>query len=227
MTDKREWASYTVAEVASYLRVPAATVRYWAKGQKHHLPLIEVPQPEERPVLLSFFNLISLHVLATIRRKYDVPMPKIRSAIDYLTTSGILNKQRDLRHPLVSKHFETDGLDLFISHYGQLINISQDGQMAMREVMSSALHRIERDETGLPVRLFPFTRSSLENAPSIIAIDYQISGGRPVIKGTGLATEIIAERYKAGDSVDSLTADYNCTSEQIEEAIRSELRVAA
>ena len=48
-----------------------------------------------------------------------------------------------------------------------------------------------------------------------------------MIAGTGLATEIIAERYKAGESVDQLAADYEREEKEIEEAIRCELRLAA
>ncbi len=47
-----------------------------------------------------------------------------------------------------------------------------------------------------------------------------------MISGTGLATEVIAERYKAGESIKSLANDYGRDSEEIEEAIRCELQAA-
>ena len=64
--DRRELPAYTIAEAAHYLSVPQATVRYWAKGQDHHLPLIDVPNGT--PTLLSFLNLVELHVLAAPSR---------------------------------------------------------------------------------------------------------------------------------------------------------------
>ena len=97
----------------------------------------------------------------------------------------------------------------------------------MREVMSAALHRIERDTRGIPIKLYLFTRSELKNAPALVVIDPTLSAGRPIIAGTGLATEIIAERYKAGGSIDALVQDYEREEAEIEEAIRCELQTAA
>jgi len=39
-----------------------------------------------------------------------------------------------------------------------------------------------------PIKLYPFTRAQIDDAPSVIMIDPAVSGGHPV----GLATEIIA-----------------------------------
>ena len=66
--DRRELPSYSIAEAAHYLSMPQATVRYWARGQDHHPPLIDVPGGAS--TLLSFLNLAELHVLAAIRRKH-------------------------------------------------------------------------------------------------------------------------------------------------------------
>lgn len=219
----RELPAYSIAEAAHYLSVPPATTRYWATGQGPYPPLIEVPH--SHPALLSFLNLVELHVLAAIRRKHAVPMPKVRLAIDYLRDNT--SNEADRLHPLISKELQTDGLDLFIERYGELVNISRDGQLAMREVMKAALHRIERDSHGIPIKLYPFTRSRIDNAPAMVVIDPSLSAGRPVIAGTGLATEVIAERYKAGDSVMDLAKDYERTEAEIEEAIRTELKPAA
>ena len=44
-----------------------------------------------------------------------------------------------------------------------------------------------------------------------------------MIAGTGILTSILAERYKAGDSIDDLAYDYDCDRLKIEEAIRWEM----
>ena len=221
--DPRELPAYSISEAAHYLGIPDATVRYWAKGQKSYLPLIDIPDHD--PTLLSFLNLTELHILAAIRRKHDVSMPKVRTAIEFL--SGKARRAFDKKHPLISKQLQTDGLDLFVEMYGDLVNISQAGQVAMRSVLGAALQRIERDPNGIPIKLYPFTRSELDHAPSMVVIDPALSSGRPVLVGTGLATEIISERYKAGDSITELARDYGRKKAEIEEAIRCELRTAA
>jgi len=222
-SDPRECPAYTVSEVAHYLTLPPATVRYWAVGRGGSAPLIDVPL--RNPTLLSFLNLTELHVLAAIRRKYEVKMRSIRSAIQYLArhAQGAMDKH----HPLISRELATDGLDLFIERYGELINISKSGQTAMRQIIAGALRRIDRDPTGVPIKLYPFTRNAVDETPTIVVIDPMVSAGRPVIAGTGLATQLIAERYKAGESINDLANDYERGTEEIEEAIRCELQAAA
>ena len=219
----RESPAYTVAEAAHYLSVPAATIRYWSVGQGEYEPLIVVPRSS--PTLLSFLNLTELHILAAIRRKHVVAMPKIRRAIEYLK-ENVLDVS-DRLHPLISCKLETDGLDLFIEQYGQLINISQGGQTAMRTLISAALTRIARDPQGIPIKLYPFTRPTIQDVPSMVVIDPALAAGRPVIAGTGLATQVISERWSAGESVKELAYDYARTEAEIEEALRCERGMAA
>ncbi len=58
-------------------------------------------------------------------------------------------------------------------------------------------------------------------------IDPRIAFGRMVIVGTGIPTNIIAERFHAGDSYEQLAHDYQCEIEKIEEAIRCVSRPVA
>jgi len=127
------------------------------------------------------------------------------------------------RHPLADHQFETDGLYLFIEHLGRLINITEHGQLAMRKLLQIYLRRIERDPRGFPIRLYPFTRDPETDEPRAVVIDPRISFGRPVLSGTGIATAIIAERFKAGEASDTLASDYGRDRADIEEAIRCEL----
>ena len=223
VVDPREQPAYTLSEAAHYLVLPSSTVRSWSVGGQGYGPLIKVAA--HSPALLSFLNLAELHVLAAIRRTHLVAMGKVRGAIQYLV--GHARTSRDRTHPLVSRDMETDGLDLFVRECGQLVNISQEGQLAMREILDQALRRIDRDPNGVPIRLYPFTRTATTGAPALVVVDPALSAGRPVIAGTGLATGLIAERYKAGESVGELARDYDRNEAEIEEAIRCELPTAA
>ncbi len=97
----------------------------------------------------------------------------------------------------------------------------------MKEIISVYLRRIERDATGVPIKLYPFTRRSESEAapdsdPRIVVMNPSVSFGRPVIVGTGIPVVSIYERYQAGDSVASLARDFNLATGAIEEAIRCE-----
>lgn len=226
-SDAREIPTYTISEAAHYLLIPPATLRSWTVGRYYPVhggrrlfkPIVAVPQ--ESPVMLSFVNLIEAHVLDAIRREYGVGLPKVRSAMEFL------KREFGSKHPLAEEKIETDGRDLFIRSLGKLITASQDGQIAMPELVDAYLKRIERDEHGLALRLYPFTRKRQLDEPRVVVIDPRISFGRPVLVGTGIRTAIVAERYKAGESIEELAKDYGRKSLDIQEAIRCELAVEA
>lgn len=217
--DPRQQPAYSPAEVAHYIAVPVSTVRYWCLGRDPYRPLIQPAQAQ--PLLLSFVNLVEIHVLGAIRRRYRVSMPKVRAALDYV------EKRIRVSQPLANQRFKTDGVNLFVDHYGHLISASEQGQTGMRAVLDAALIRVEWDVRDQPVRLFPYTRKDTPPTERLIVIDPTVCGGRAVIDRTRIAVEVVAERFKAGDSIQDLVADYGCAPEAIQEAIRCELPIAA
>lgn len=225
--DPRDIPTYTIPDAAHYLRIPAGTVRSWtvgrsypvAEGKRFFEPLITVSR--HTPRLLSFTNLIEIHVLRAIRKHHKIQLDKVRTALDFLEA------QLNVTHPLAHEEFRTDGISLFIERYGTLINASTQGQTQLKAVLTQHLERIEPDDSGLAIKLYPFTRSDEAHNPRIVVIDPRIAFGRLVIDGTGIPTSIIAERYKAGDSLQDLAEDYDCDPSQIEEAIRCEIPLAA
>lgn len=224
--DLRNYPAYSIREAAHYLRLPDATVRAWVVGQprnrdsglKGFVPVIAIADKKARH--LSFINLVELHVLSAIRHQHKISLPKVRSAIHYV------GKQFGSAHPLADEDFQTDGLNLFIEKFDQLVNASLHGQVAIKSVMEAHLKRIERDAKGIPIKLFPFTRRGDGDEPKFVEIDPRIAYGKPVLHGTGIPTSILAERFQAGDSMRILASDYGKPIEQIEEAIRYEPKAA-
>jgi len=166
---------------------------------------------------LSFMNLIEAHILAGIRRHHGVGLPQVRRALEYV------QKKCDVKRPLIDQSFETDGRFLFIKQLERLVNASKGGQLAMPDLLPQ-LERIERDPAGLPTKLYPFTRpasvSRAASDPKIVVMNPRISFGRPSV--SGIATSTIWDRFRAGDSLSHLAADYNLPMEAIDEAIRCE-----
>jgi uncharacterized protein (DUF433 family) len=227
--DPRELPTYGIIEASHYLSIPLATLQIWVRGRYRKSrvgrqivervvfePILEVPN--RRQPLLSFMNLVEAHVLDALRRIHGMPMQRIRNAVEFLST------KMDSRHPLAEEGLRTNDADLFVNllDKNQLVNISK-WQLAFREIVEPSLHRIEHDAEGLAKRLFPFTRSRISEAPRLIVIDPLISFGKPIIAGSGIPTGMVAERYKAGESVDELADDYGLQRMQIEEAIRYEI----
>lgn len=125
-----EQPAYSIAEASRYLSIPPATLRSWVAGRKYPTgagpkffrPIIQLP--DDARAGLSFVNLVEAHVLDAIRRHHHVPLSKIREANHYL------RKHFSSAHPLAEQRFQTDGVDLFVEKFGQLINVTQSGQIA-------------------------------------------------------------------------------------------------
>ena len=96
----------SVPEAALYLRLPESTLRAWIGRQSNFEPLITPTQ--EKPLALSFINLIEAYVLASIRREHTLLMNKIRKGLDFIL------QMYPSDNPLAEKDFETDRLSLFL-----------------------------------------------------------------------------------------------------------------
>lgn len=230
--DPSDIPAYTTIEAAHFLHLPENTVRAWSFGRSFPLksgartstpPLIKAAS--EGHGLLSFLNLLELHSLRGLRQDHDLQMARIRHALDWL------GRNLSSPHPLLDHAFETDGVDLFLRQYGDLINLSQDGQLALKGVFEAYLRRIERDDQGIPIRFFPFTRRQPANdqngacltdaaQPRSISIDPRIAFGRPILAGYRIPIVEVFERFDAGDTIVEIAADYECPSQAIEEAFR-------
>lgn len=214
--DKRKLPAYSIPEAAHYLNIPRSTLRSWVCGDHNMLPVINLDDKDVYPTALSFLNLVEAYILVSLTKIKNIKLQKVRKALDYV------NKKFDIDRPMIQQQFQTDGVDLFIEKYGHLINASEQGQIAMKTILKEFLSRIERDKHGLPIKLYPITYKSYKGKQAVV-IDPSISFGRPILAGTGIPTSILADRYKAGDTISDLAEDYGRESEEIEEAIRCEL----
>jgi uncharacterized protein (DUF433 family) len=221
----RQTPAYPFAEAAHYLNLPLSTLRSWCLGQPYHdrhgrpgefLRVIRLDG--QRGEGLSFLNLVEAHVLKAIRRAHGISLPKVRKALLYV------GSELKIERPLVNAKFQTNGIDLFVDQIGSLLNVSRHGQLEMTDLLRTHLERVTWDDAGIPIKLYPFTRKhAAPDAPSPIEIDPRVAFGRPVLKGRGVPTAILADRFKAGDTLSVLAGDYDTSTEEIEEAIRCEL----
>jgi len=221
--ERRELPRYGIKEAADYLGISLGTLKSWVegrhyptryRGRRFFKPLIELPSPGH----LSFFNLVEAHILLSTRKKYQIDMPAIRHAMDYVS------QEFPSKHPLLTEQFLTDGKDLFVKKLEQTINVSRRGQLGIGPILDLYLRRIARDRSGLPMRLFPLRMDWVgrpdEEPPRVVVIDPKISSGRPVVHGTGIIATILAGRFRSGESIEELARDYGLKINQIEEVLR-------
>lgn len=218
--DPREVPLYWHSEVAAFTGVPEPTLKRWTGQVAGMKPVIAVPgeefQQRTREARLSFSNLLEAHVLDALR-EVDIPIDRIRRGIEYLH-----EQDPTAKHPLLShKLYTVPGTrDVFIKTVeGGTVNVSRYGQRGLGSILDEHLKRIEWGPTG-PIRLMPLRSER-------IVIDLFVSGGHPIIRGTGVMASILTGRWRAGDSYEDLARDYALPLDDVREAIRYIDSVAA
>ncbi|RYG66058.1 hypothetical protein EON80_16185, partial [bacterium] len=119
--DPRELPAYSLPRAAYMAGVPVQTLRSWVNGRTYPTrkgvgqfsPIIDLPDPGSQ--YLSFINIIEAHILGSIRRVHQVPLPNIRNAVHFV------KNQFGTPHPLAERKFETDGVSLFIRELDDII----------------------------------------------------------------------------------------------------------
>lgn len=207
--------AYSPAEAARILSVNYTTLMYWIAGRRYQPALIKTAATI--PPELSFINLLECHALKALTVRYKLRMQKVRNGLETLKT--IFNSE----HPLLDERFRTDGVSLFLQESVDSVpvNLSQGGQLTLKQTMDVYLQRVVWNAHGL-VKYYPFVYKERGNEPKIISMTPMISFGKSVIDGTGISTAVIAARFAAREDPKALAHEYGRSEEEVWEAIRWE-----
>jgi uncharacterized protein (DUF433 family) len=217
--DPHSEAAYSITEAARYLRLSPATLRSWvlgrayptAQGVGQFAPVLKLAR--RKPPTLSFSNLIEAHVLRSLRTEHGVPLPAVRKALAFA------ERELGIHQLLLRQELCTSGKEVFLDRYGELVNLSASGQLAMRIVFDAHLRRVEWGRLRFPVRLYPFLAAEGAGDAKPIIIDPEISFGRPVVGGAFVSTRTIVDRIDAGEDVEAVARDYGLKRATVEEAV--------
>ena len=152
-------------------------------------------------------------MLRSFRIEHGVSVRTLRSALRYA------EKELGIDRLLLRPELRASPGKVFLDRYGELIELSASGQLAMRRLLEEHLKRIEWDSTRFPMRLYPFLTAAGPSDDRPIAIDPRIAFGRPVVARRGISTSAIAERLDAGETVDDIASDYELCRTEIERAV--------
>ncbi len=207
---------YSFAETDRLAEVPPNTSKRWLKGyhfwyspteRRTMPPITPAPTPKDAA---SFIDLLEVATIGRLKKK-GFSYQRIRKIDEYCKL--YLQTPR----PLVTETFKVHGREIFVeASQGVLLNVGYEaGLLAWEEVLDPFLDDVEY-ENELVRRWWPRTKEVG------VVIDPDYGFGLPVIEGTGIRTEIIAERNRAGDSIEEITYDFSVNAEQIEDALRYE-----
>lgn len=221
---------YTVSQAARLVGMPPSTLATWAHGYRNRFP--DRPDVVRGPVItavapgspgapsIPFGGLVEATVVQAFRRT-ELPLQRIRRAL------SVLDQQGRLHHALASKRLYTDGAQVLFDYAteaddGQLrlLTVVENGQRVFHEVITDYLTRIKFDDDWASELIVPVTKRP------ILRIRPEIAAGDALFMHGGAPLSAVVSRYQAGESIESLVADYEVPAEDLREAIR-DLKVAA
>jgi uncharacterized protein (DUF433 family) len=204
--------AYRVFEAARYARTTNQTIRNWEHIRDDRSGIVSRRDEGEG---LSYLQLIEVGVVAAMR-KAGVTLKRIRQAREYLRSKF------DYDYPFAHYRFKTDGKKLVMdydqivqSDKDKLLELNENGQLAWTPILGALLHEFEYDtdlETVLRWRV-----AGLDNP---IIIDPRIAFGAPHV--SGVATWVLRERWKSGESIDDIAEDYELDPSLVFSALRFE-----
>ena len=212
---------YSYAEADRIARVTRGTSSRWLKGYKYWYSSEELRRlPPVTPESghgggVSFIDLVEVVAIGRLREK-RFSVRKIREINEFCQLALAVDR------PLVTETFKTRGHDIFVMvGEGYLLNVGrQRGMQAWDEVLDPFLDTLEYEDQ-VARRWWPRGKEE----PVVVDPDYGF--GLPVIAGTGVRTEVLAERSKAGEAPEEIAYDFGVEVFQVEAALRYELPDAA
>lgn len=194
---------YTVADIERLARVSRGAARRWFALTGH---------PSEHRG--SFLDLVEFLVVRQLRHR-GFSYRLIRDIA--LATQHRLKIER----PLASAQFKLSGRDIFVQVGDQLVEVGRRrGQAAWLEVLKPFLETLDYSN-GLAVAWWPLGKDRR------VKVSPDIGFGFPVVAGTGVRTEIVRERFSAGDAIEVIADDFGLDVGAVEDALRFELRESA
>src|SRR5438270_1260132 len=209
--------AYRFSEAARLAGTTTQSISRWYRGY-------EVPGHRMRPVLpsdggglLAYRQLVEVAFVASFRR-LGVKLDTLRKAHDYC------RKTFESEHPFAELRFKTDGVHVLalLADYDptwaeeeRLIVTDVGGQLVWEPAIRDRLDQFDYEE-NLALRWYPRGRSK------VIVVDPRVTFGAPIIRGTGVPTAVVRERYQAGETLEDIQEDFGIPRLQLEQALEFE-----
>ena len=207
---------YSYGECARLLGISGQKVRAWYRGWPRGSDALIQSEYEgmfENPVV-SFLDFVDAAVALTLNTKHGITVQTIRKL------RKTLSEDWDTLHPFAIKDFYTDpnARTVFISIAEEdgkqgIVDILKK-QRVFPRIMLPFLEKVEYDEDTKLAQVFPLIGK--------VILDPRRKYGKPIVRGTGMATVLLFECYKVTGSEDEVADWYNVTAEDVIEAVRFE-----
>jgi len=163
---------------------------------------------------VSFLDLIDIAAIGRLK-SIGFSLPLIRRVVQ--NCQGLLGVPR----PLSTLSFKAGGREIFVHLGDTLLEVGKKrGLQAWATVLGPFLENLEYLE-DIVSRWWPLGHGSL------VVIDPDYGHGLPVIENSGIRTEVVLERFRAGALHAEIAEDFGVTPTEVERALQFELSRAA
>lgn len=208
---------YSYADADRMAEASRGTSRRWTTGYQYLRPgrdrVVQPPvtQNVERHEGVSFLDLMEIVAIGKLK-KVGFLLPTIRGIV--ITCQDVLGVSR----PLVSLKFKVGGREIFVDAGSNLVEVGRrKGEQAWKEILEPFLETVDYTQETVS-RWWPMGK----NGP--VMVDPSYGFGLPVVKNSGVRTEILLERFRAGEKMREIGEDFNLQPSDVEDAIQFELR---
>ncbi|WP_187431020.1 hypothetical protein ROLI_034420 [Roseobacter fucihabitans] len=204
---------YTPRQAARLIGSSPQHVLRWTRGSGPNEPLWHAHyQFIDDSTEISFNDLIELRVVEAMRRA-GISLQSIRYAIE------IAQDKFDIKKPLASKRFKTDGGEILmeaVEDDGEYVSLSRKrpGQKVFREIISQSLRDLEY-EGDTVARWRP-------GGHEAVIIDPKRSFGDPLLDEFGISTSILLKEFTHFGDIRYLAKLYEIPNTAIQRAVSFE-----
>lgn len=219
-SDPRNLPRYSYQEADRLAGLGRGTARRWLKGYAYSdtagkrvaRPPV-TPRDEVQPAA-SFLDLVELVAIGGFK-DLGYGIPQIRLIVS--ACREIFRVER----PLTSLQFKAGARQVFVDHPDErLVEVLRTrGQRAWNEVLEPFLQTLEYDKVAKQVlRWWP------QGLSGSVVVDPDFGFGLPVIRETGIRTEIVFERFLADEEPSSIAEEFAVDLCVIDSVIRFEAK---
>jgi uncharacterized protein (DUF433 family) len=211
---------YSFADADYLAGVGRGTSKRWLEGYEYRRRDTKVSQPsisgaERASDAVSFVDLVEVVAIGKLK-DFGFSLRSVREIVKNC------QEMFETERPLVTLSFKIGGREAFVERDGALMEVGRHKRMsAWKEVLIPFLQDLDYSQEEVVHRWWPLGRQN------IIVLDPEYGYGYPVIQNSGVRTEIVLERFKAGDPEDLIASDFNLDPSDVQRALRFELLRAA
>ncbi len=222
---------FLIREAAAYLRVPPSTFSTWIHGYERPVaggrstvgqPIVTSIDTRPGTASIPFVGFAEAVALAAFRQA-GVPLQRIRPALLRL------NSELGLEHALASDCLYTDGAELLYDYGRERGDQELKDLVVVRNQQRVFIPGVERylkhitygpDHWAARIQLPGYDRAR-------VIVDPKRGFGRPMVEHRGIPIDEIIDRWWAGESIRSLSDDFELDETQVEDVIRAATRSSA